>query len=217
MKPYEMSYSVKGELIDCYTRNYICLNCGSPMRERFIFIFLTDYMNLLRPGIRLLHFSPEPRLSNFLKRQQHVEYVTCDINPSKYPGAIKVDITNIEFADETFDAVVCSHVLEHIENDRQAIRELHRIVKPNGWALIVVPIYGETTFEDPELDFNGRERMYGIGDHMRMNGLDFALKLSDAGFSVSIHTIDDVPGAYFDRSAKSPHLEANKYLFFCKK
>ena len=216
MKEYKASYHIRGELTSHDTKNYICPNCGSSMRERFMLTFLTDYMNILKPGMRLLHFSPEQMVSDFLKRQQSIEYVTCDIDPSKYPGAIKVDITNIQFADESFDAVVCSHVLEHIEDDRRAMRELHRILKVNGWALIIVPIYGERTFEDPELDFNGRKRMYGIGDHMRMNGLDFALKLSDAGLSVNIHTIDDVPGAYVDRSAKSPHLEADKYLFFCK-
>ena len=90
-------------------------------------------------------------------------------------------------------------------------------MKANGWALIAIPIYGEITFEDPELDCEGREKMYGIGDHMRMNGLDFKLKLSDAGFSVDIYSFDDVPGNYIDKSVKSPHLETDKYLFFCKK
>jgi hypothetical protein len=83
--------------------------------------------------------------------------------------------------------------------------------------LIAVPVYGEETFEDPGLDYAGRERMYGVGDHMRLNGLDFKDKLSAAGFTVVLYSIDDVPGPYFDRSAVSPHLESDRYLFFCKK
>lgn len=217
MKPYTGSYYIKGELIDHYTKNAICPNCNSDIRHRFIFTFLTNSTNLLKSKIKLLHFAPEERIFNFLNRQENVEYVTCDIDPSSYPGAIKVDITDIQFADGSFDAIICSHVLEHIKNDIQAIKELYRILKPNGWALITIPIYGETTFEEPELDYKGRKKVYGIGDHMRMNGLDFGLKPSNAGFSVTIYSTDDVPGKYIDRSVNSPHVDSDKYLFFCKK
>jgi len=104
-----------------------------------------------------------------------------------------------------------------VKDDLQAIKEIYRVVEPGGWALIVIPVYGERTFEDPSLDYAGREKIHGIASHMRMNGLDFRLKLSEAGFHVNVFSLDDVPGSYFDKSVSSPHIDSDKYLFFCNK
>ena len=156
-------------------------------------------------------------LSPYLKKQSNIDYVSCDIDPKQFPGSIKVDITRIQFIDSSFDAVICIHVLEHIQDDKKAIDELYRIIKPGGWALIVIPVYGDTTLEIRDLDYNGREKMYGTGEHMRMNGLDFSKKLTAAGFSVNIVSFDNVQGNYIDRSIVSPHVESDKYLFFCEK
>lgn len=217
MKPFTESFYVRGELVDHYTDNAICPKCGSDIRHRFIFTFLMNNTDVLKVKTRLLHFAPEEGLFRFFEGRKNIDYVTCDIHSSNYPGAINVDIERMQFVDSSFDAVICIHVLEHIKDDIQAIKELYRILKPNGWAVIAIPIYGEKTFESPGLDSRGRERMYGAGEHMRMNGLDFELKLSEAGFSVKIYSIDDVPGSYIDRSVNSPHVESDRYLFFCKK
>jgi predicted SAM-dependent methyltransferase len=217
MKPFEAFFYIKGELTDHYTKNGVCPICGSLMRHRFVITFLKNNTNLFDSKIKLLHFAPEPWISNLLKKQKNIEYIRCDICPSNYEGAIKVDITETQFLDDRFDVVIAIHVLEHIANDIKAIKELYRIIKPGGWALIAIPTYGEKTYEDNKLDHKAREKMYGMGDHMRMNGLDFKLKLSDAGFEVDIYSIDDVPGNYIDRTASSPNVESDKYLFYCQK
>ena len=83
--------------------------------------------------------------------------------------------------------------------------------------MIAIPIYGDRTFEDPSLDDGGRERMYGTKVHQRLNGLDFKTKLVDAGFSVQVYSLDEIPGDYVDRNVTSPHIESDKYLFFGRK
>jgi SAM-dependent methyltransferase len=217
MKSYEESFYIKGKLIDHYTENAICPACGSDIRHRFLFTFLENNTDILTTHLRLLHFAPEKGISCFFKKQRNIDYVPCDINPSNYSGAIKIDITNIQFPDNSFDCILATHVLEHIKDDKRAIKEIYRVLKPGGWALVVIPIYGEKTFEDHDLDYSGREKMYGMGDHMRMNGLDFRVKLVDAGFHVDILSLDDVPGKYIDRSIRSPHVDSDKYLFFATK
>lgn len=215
MKPYVTSFYIKGTLIDHYTENAICPKCGSDIRHRFGFTFLKCKTNLLKSNIKLLHVAPEEGIYYFLSRQKNIKYFPCDINPSG--GMTKVDLTDIPFGDSSFGAFICNHVLEHIKDDVKAIAELYRILKPNGWGLITIPIYGETTFEDQTLDYSSREKMYGMGNHVRMNGLDFKLKLYEAGFLVDIYSLDDVSGNYVDRNIKSPHIESDKYLFFVRK
>ena len=83
--------------------------------------------------------------------------------------------------------------------------------------MIVVPLYDEA-YEDTSLDYAGRERMYGIGLHVRLNSLEsFKEKLSNAGFNVSVYSIDDITGNYIDRTAESLYIDSDRYLFYCKK
>ena len=217
MKPFEGLFYINGKQIDYYTENSICPICSSDIRHRFLLTFLKNNTNILKTELRLLHFAPEEGISRFFKKLKNIDYVPCDIDPSGYPGALKVDITHMQFASNSFGGVLASHVLEHVKDDLGAIKEIYRIVESGGWALIAIPVYGESTFEDLSLDYSGREKMYGIGCHMRMNGLDFRLKLSEAGFHVNVFSLDDAPGSYFDRSANSPHIDTDKYLFFCNK
>lgn len=217
MRPYEGSFYIRGELINAYTKNALCPNCGSHMRYRFLLTFLKNNTNVLKERIKLLHFAPEIKTSEFLKRQKNIEYIAGDIDPSLYVDTMKIDITNINFPDNNFDAVIASHVLEHVKEDKKAISEIFRVTKAGGWAVLVVPIYKEP-FEDVNLDYAGRERMYGIGGHVRLNSLeDFKLKLINAGFKVHIYSFDDIPGEYIDRTAVSLYTESDKRLFFCKK
>lgn len=217
MKPFEGVFYINGKQVDYHTENAICPICSSDIRHRFLLTFLKNNTNILKAKLRLLHFAPEQGSYHFFKKLKNIDYVPCDIEPSRCPGALKVDITHIQFPSNSFDAVLASHVLEHVKDDAGAIKEIYRVIGPGGWALIAIPVYGERTLEDLSLDYSGREKMYGIGCHMRMNGLDFRLKLSEAGFQVSILSLDDVQGNYFDRGANSPHIDTDKYLFFCNK
>lgn len=215
MKPFVGSCSLRGVETDHFTENAICPRCHSHIRQRFIMQFMRQQTDLLTRRQRVLHFAPEISLYQQLKAAD-LDYVPADIDPTQFVDAVFADIMNIPFGEE-FDHVISIHVLEHIDDDRKAIGEIFRVLKPGGHALLAVPTYGETTFEIPGLDYEGRHKQYGTGDHLRLNGLDIADKLREAGFTVQIVSYDDLPGNFVDRAASSPHTESDKYLFYCAK
>jgi ubiquinone/menaquinone biosynthesis C-methylase UbiE len=98
-----------------------------------------------------------------------------------------MDVTQICFADDSFDAILCIHVLEHVQQDRQALHELHRVLKPGGWGLLDVPMDDtrQATLEDPRITSPlDRERHFGQHDHVRAYGLDYYDRVAQAGFRV---------------------------------
>jgi len=102
---------------------------------------------------------------------------------------VNMDITDIQYSADSFDAVICNHVLEHIPNDRVAMKELHRVLRPDGWALLQVPISlnSETTYEDASITTpDGRERAFGQADHVRIYARDYVDRLRGAGFGVEV-------------------------------
>ncbi len=132
---------------------------------------------------RMLHVAPEPQLARLFQRARYIDYLSADLGSPR--AMVKMDITNIQYPANHFDVIYCSHVLEHVPNDRQAMREFHRVLKHDGWAVLQVPITAETTFEDPSVtDPRERERLFGQHDHVRCYGLDYADRLRSAGFSV---------------------------------
>ncbi len=139
----------------------------------------------------VLHVAPEEMITRKLSRMKHIRYITGDANPerySHYTNAIRLDITRIPFADETFDIIICNHVLEHIPDDRLAMRELYRVLKPEGFALLQVPLseVNRETYENPAV-ITEEERLehYGQKDHVRIYGKkDYLMRLTGAGFKV---------------------------------
>jgi predicted SAM-dependent methyltransferase len=113
--------------------------------------------------------------------------VTADIVPGN--AMVVADITAIPFAAATFDVLLCNHVLEHVSNDRQAMRELYRVLKPGGWAVLQSPVDKRRaqTFEDSTIiSPQDRERLFGQRDHVRVYGRDYKERLESAGFAVTI-------------------------------
>jgi len=103
-----------------------------------------------------------------------------------------MDIADIDYADKTFDVIYCSHVLEHVSDDRRAIRELHRVLKSDGWAILQVPITAYRTFEDSSIiNPTDRLRFFGNKDHVRKYGPDFIERLKEGGFKVKVITASD--------------------------
>jgi SAM-dependent methyltransferase len=120
-----------------------------------------------------------------------VHYRSADLEPGRADE--QVDVTNIPWPDECVDFIVCSHVLEHVPDDRAAMRELRRILTPDGLAVIEVPVLAEVTVEDPSVvDPHERLRRFGQVDHVRVYGPDVYDRLTEAGFAVSHHDVRDL-------------------------
>jgi SAM-dependent methyltransferase len=151
----------------------------------------TDLLNGKQKS--LLHVAPEYEISNRLKRVGFLDYWTSSLDGKDTRA--KIDITNMSFPDDQFDAIYCSHVLEHVTEDRTAIRELWRILRPGRWALLQVPITPglEVTAEDKAIvDPNERARLYGQWDHVRAYGSDYPARLREEGFNVTAFRADDI-------------------------
>ena len=100
---------------------------------------------------------------------------------------MKADICALPFKDNSFDIILCNHVLEHIPNDRKAISELYRVLKPSGWGIFQIPqdLNREVTYEDDSItDKKERAKIFGQYDHVRIYGRDYFDKLSSVGFKV---------------------------------
>jgi SAM-dependent methyltransferase len=134
----------------------------------------------------MLHVAPEAQLSRLFASASGIDYLSADLFSST--AMVRMDITDIEYPDETFDVIYCSRVLEHVSDDRKAMRELHRVLRTGGWAILKVPIStAEETFEDPTITTREeRERAFGQFDHVRRYGADYKDRLEDAGFFVHV-------------------------------
>jgi SAM-dependent methyltransferase len=165
--------------------NALCWRCGSAERHRMQWLVLNGPRGLLDGPRSLLHFAPEWALQHKLKRLGHLRYVTGDLNPEGVD--LRLDITALDLPDASFDAVLCSHVLEHVDDDGAAMRELARITARDGWCLVMVPLDlgRDTTYEDPAITAPAeRERAFLQYDHVRLYAPDIGDRLTQAGFDV---------------------------------
>lgn len=168
-----------------------CPVCKSTYRHRLVWLYLSNLKIWDKP-LSVLHIAPEEMISRKLSKIKHLKYITGDTNPDRYrhyARAIRLDITQIPFENDTFDVIICNHVLEHIPDDRQAMSEIYRILKPEGFALLQVPISEviEITYENPDI-VTGEERLkhFGQKDHVRIYGKkDYLLRLTASGFEVT--------------------------------
>ena len=140
---------------------------------------------LLVPGAAVLHIAPEAILGAPL-RARAARYVSGDLTAEFGPA--RIDVLDLQFPDASFDVVVCNHVLEHIPDDHRAMRELRRVLRPGGWAMLLVPdVRGAVTEESPELsDPEELLRLYGQRDHVRRYGWDYLDRLRGAGFTPEV-------------------------------
>jgi SAM-dependent methyltransferase len=174
--------------------NAQCPGCQSLERQRLIWLYASEKNLFQGKKIRLLHVSPETVLFQKFKNDPNIDYVPADkFAPGySYPqGTQNMDITDIRFPDNSFDAIICVHVLEHVPDDALAMRELYRVLKPGGWGIIMAPIDKNrpTTYEDFSIvDPTERQKAFGQEDHVRWYGLDYAQRLEAAGFEVAVDT-----------------------------
>jgi SAM-dependent methyltransferase len=162
-----------------------CRVCRSLERHRLISLLFALRPFLLRPGATVLHIAPERMLGAQLKASAS-RYVSGDLHGEFGPE--RLDVLELPFDRDAFDIVVCNHVLEHVPDDARAMRELRRVLRPGGWAMLLVPDVREpSTAESPEVtDPDERLRLYGQADHVRRYGWDYLDRLCDAGFETEV-------------------------------
>jgi hypothetical protein len=162
----------------------ICWRCGAHERHRAVALFWRTRPELLRDARSVLHFAPE-WCFRYTPRPPGQRYVTTDLDPAK--GDLALDIRALDLPDAAFDAVICSHVLEHVDDDGAALAELRRVVAPGGWVQLMVPqdLTRAETYEDPAItDPDARRAAFLQHDHVRLYGRDFADRVRAAGFDV---------------------------------
>lgn len=162
-----------------------CPVCRSLHRHRLGWLFLNSpWINIRQSPRRMLHIAPES-FSALLNQIAGLDYLTADRYDRR--AMVQMDICDIQYPERSFDLIYCSHVLEHVLDDRQAMREFWRVLRPGGQAVIQVPIMAETTVEDPAVvDPYQRLRLFGQFDHVRSYGKDFPQRLEQADFQVTV-------------------------------
>jgi SAM-dependent methyltransferase len=166
-----------------------CPACHSAERHRLLAV-ATDRGFLNFTGRDILHFAPESCITRIVKDKAPRSYVTGDIKPGRAERVL--DIEAIDMPDASLDMIICSHVLEHVD-DRQALGEFRRVLRPGGQAVLMVPIVEgwERSYETPEANSDeARFRHYGQADHIRYYGSDFRGRVQGAGFGLAEFTAD---------------------------
>lgn len=191
-----------------------CPRCNSKARHRTVWLHCLDHTDITTKPTRLLHVAPKYCLSRRLTRMNNVEYAAVDLQARPHVTFVG-DLTQLDIPDETFDGVLCIHVLEHIIDDQAAISEIWRALRPGGWAVINVPVdLDQTTYEDATITTAaGRRQAFGEADHVRVYGADLGERLERAGFEVTLHRGEDIG----ERAVERHGLTRDEHVFHCVK
>ncbi|MHB8896982.1 MAG: class I SAM-dependent methyltransferase [Candidatus Geothermincolia bacterium] len=196
-------------------REALCPRCMSLERHRYLWMFLEDSVGIEDQTLRVLHVSPAPCIARHLEAMDNISYLSIDLRSSA--AMLKADITDLPFEGASFDLIICSHVLEHVTEDRKAMAELFRVLAGGGRALIQAPVddASDTSLEDAAARTPGeRERLYGFSDHVRTYGRDLAQRLREAGFAVTEY---DCTESYDAETLRRCRIERAGSIYLCLK
>lgn len=196
-------------------QNALCPSCLTLERHRLMWLFLKNKTNFFTDRLKVLHVAPELCFIDRFESLSNLDYITGDIESPL--AKVKMDLHDIPFEDNTFDVTFCNHVMEHVEDDIHCMRELHRILKPGGWAIIQSPMdlslsetYEDNTITNP----SEREKAFGQNDHLRMFGRDYKNRLIKGGFDV---TEEDYAHEIEETLRKRYALPEDEIIYFCRK
>ena len=196
--------------------NALCPGSLSLERHRLLWLFLQRKTDFFTAPKRMLHVAPEQCFIELFRVQHNLDYTTGDLFSPL--ADVKMDIHAIPFEDNTFDVLFCNHVMEHVEDDVACMKEVYRVLKPGGFAILQVPSNYEraATYEDASItDPKAREKAFGQDDHVREYGLDYGDILRQSGLTVRENhfLMDELTAAERTRFA----LPSQEIIYFCTK
>lgn len=157
-------------------------------RHRQMWLYLQNETQFFTEKLKVLHIAPEQEFLRRFKKMDNLDYTSADLFSPIVD--VKADILDLPFADNSFDVIICNHVLEHIVDDKKAMSELYRVMKPGGWGILQVPMKNslEKTYEDFTItDPKERQKHFGQYDHVRWYGMDYFDRLRSVGFQTEIN------------------------------
>ncbi len=196
--------------------NALCPSCLSLERHRLMALYMKRKTNFYTAKLKVLHVAPEYCFIDRFEQMKNLDYITADIESPL--AKVKMDIHQIPFPENTFDVAICNHVMEHVDDYILAMSELHRVLKPGGWALIQSPqdMKYEITYEDPTItDPKEREIHFLQNDHLRLFGRNYGQELEKGGFKVTEDrfVMDELSKAEVQRYS----LPGEEIVYFCQK
>ena len=192
-----------------------CPGCNSLERHRLMLLYLKSKTDFFKNKLKVLYFAPNRIYISIFRNLSNIEYITADL--SSPLAMIKTDITSLIFEDNSFDVILCSHVLEHVNDDILAMRELYRVMKPDGWAIIQSPIdysIDKTIEGNEKMTLNERRKLFGEEDHYRIYGPDYHARLEKAGFKVKV---DNFVAKMNEKLVEMYGLDTEEKIYFCEK
>jgi SAM-dependent methyltransferase len=171
-------------------QNLLCSNCGSLSRDRRLWQLLKEHY--IKPNIHVLDFSPSRTLFRKWKKEKNLNHIASDLS-GNFMADVTYDITKIPEKENTFDLILCYHILEHVIEDTEAMKELYRVLKPNGTVLIQTPFKEDEIYEDYTITSETNRLLhFGQEDHVRIYSVDGLKKrLESEGFSVSVKQFEE--------------------------
>lgn len=181
-----------------------CPRCGARDRHRLLALYLLDVSEIARGRPRILHFAPEGAIQRVLHTLAPRSYVSADLDAGR--AQVQADIVDLPFDGGSFELILCSHVLEHVADDRLALAEIARVLAPDGEALIQTPVDPrlELTIENPDLGPDERRRAFGQDDHVRVYGTDLRDRITEAGLRCRAFTPAELPARRRSEAALKP-------------